>query len=92
MFFVIFIETIFTIINPILTSININYIQNYKDDTWYGVQLFLLTLFSGIIHKIIFNQFLYRFGSFGINLKNNLNMMIYAKSLNYSTLANKKIS
>jgi len=70
---------------------SINYIKNYKDDKWYGIQLFIITLLSGVIQKIMYNQFLYRFGCFGISLKNNLNMMIFVKSLNYSTLANKDI-
>jgi len=92
LFAFVFVDTLFWLVSPILTSLNISYIQNYKDDKWYGVQLFLLTLLSQFINKTVFNQFLYRMGSFGVNLKNNLNMMVFAKSMNYSTLANKDIS
>jgi len=44
----------FTLIGPFLTSLNIDYIDFYQDDTNYGIQLFVLTLTVTLVNKILF--------------------------------------
>lgn len=87
-----FLNVIFYIAPVLLTSYNIDYIQSHRGDLQYGIILFLLTLFVEVGHKLSFSQTMYRFSFFGLKLYNTINMMIYHKSLKYSTLANKRFS
>jgi ATP-binding cassette, subfamily C (CFTR/MRP), member 1 len=76
---------------PFLTSFNIQYIQSSRDVS-KGIMLFGLTILVCMVQKISFAQLMYKFEFIGIQWCNCLNMMIYNKSLKYSTLANKEFS
>lgn len=80
------------IMNPLLTAFNIDFIQNYQGDTQYGIILFTATFIANALLKLSFAQLMYRYNFIGINMKNSLNMMIYCKSLRYSSTANKQFS
>lgn len=91
-FGILFFQVLSYMATPFLTTWNIDYIRNHQGDIQYGVILFLATIFATVVHKIFFSQFFYNFTFFGINIKNCLNMMIFTKSLRYSTLADKQFS
>lgn len=80
------------LVRPLLTSINIDFIQNHRGDINYGIQLFFLTLIVSILHRLSFTQGIYQFSMLGLKLSNTLNMLIYAKSLKYSPIADKKFA
>lgn len=83
---------LFYVTQPLLTSYNIDYIQNHRGDLSYGITLFLITILTEVLNKISWNQVLYRFSFFGLKLFNTINTMIYHKSLKYSALADKRFS
>ena len=80
------------LVRPLLTSINIDYIQNHQGNVNYGIQLFFLTLVVSILHRVSFTQVMYKFSMLGLKLANTMNMLIYAKSLKYSPIADKKFA
>ena len=80
------------LVRPLLTSINIDFIQNHQGDVKYGIQLFFLTLIVSILHRVTWTQFVYKFSMLGLKLSNTMNMLIYQKSLKYSPIADKKYS
>ncbi len=75
------------LVKPFLTSLNIRFTTFYSDDTDYGILLFILTIVCAILFQIVMEQMIYRFTIFGITLENSLTMMIFQKSLKYSSLA-----
>ena len=74
---------------PLLTAVNIDYLDNHRDNVTRGILLFLLTFFISVTHRIIFSQYFFRFMNLGIRLSNVVTMIVYNKSLKYSPTANK---
>jgi hypothetical protein len=77
---------------PILIYFNIDFIQNHKEDTRYGILLFSLTILSSFFYNLSFTNLKYRFKGLGINLSTHLNLLIFHKALNYSMVGQKGFS
>jgi len=76
-------------LRPFATSLSIDYIQNHQGDIRYGIGIFFLIFLITFINQVTFTHLLYRFTLIGLNLANGLTMLIYCKSLKYSSLASK---
>ena len=77
---------------PVLTALNIDYLNNHRNDVKRGVLLFFLTFGVSVVHRVLFSQYFYRFMNLGIRLSNVVTMIIYNKSLKYSVEASKEFS
>ena len=80
------------LLNPFLTSFNIDYIQNHNDDIGYGIFLFFVTLLVQMTVSVLYAQLIYRFSMLGVDLNNAFVMMIYGKAFRFSCLANKEFT
>jgi hypothetical protein len=77
---------------PVLIYYNIDFIQNHKSDTRYGILLFVLTILASFLYNFTFTNVKYRFKSLGVNVSTHLNLLIYHKALNYSMTGQKGFS
>jgi len=77
---------------PVLTALNVDYMENYRDNVTRGILLFLLTFAVSVAHRIIFSQYFYRFMNLGIRLSSVVTMIIYNKALKYSPTSDKKFT
>jgi hypothetical protein len=77
---------------PLMTSYNIDYISNHREDLQYGIALFLITLAAQTLNNLFFSQLMHRYNFIGAKMSNALNIMIYQKSLKYSVLASRRFS
>ena len=89
LFLAIFVTVTLFMSFPLLTALNIDYLQNHRDDLTRGIILFLMTFFISVIHRIVFSHYFFQFMNLGIRLSNVVTMIIYNKSLKYSPVANK---
>ena len=77
---------------PVLTALNVDYLENHRDDVTKGILLFLLTFAVSVLHRVVFSQYFYRFMNLGIRLSNVVTMIVYDKALRYSPTADKKFT
>jgi hypothetical protein len=75
-----------------VTALNIDYISNYRDNVGYGVGLFFATFLVAFLTRMTISHMFYRFTILGINLANTVTMMVFTKSLRYSSMADKEFT
>jgi hypothetical protein len=84
-----FLVEFFYLSYPILIYYNIDYLENYKNNTLYGVGLFVATLITSFCYNLIYTNLKYLFRRLGVNVSTHLNLLIFNKSLRYSLVSNK---
>jgi len=80
-------------VSPYLTALMMRYIAHKEDYAdYYGVMLFVFVIVLEIVKSISETHLGYRFTILGINLTNNLTLLIYSKSLKFASIAEKDFS
>ena len=75
---------------PVLIYFNIDFLQNHRENTSYGVGLFFATIITSFLYNFIYTNLRYRFKSLGINVSTHLNLLIFHKSLKCSLISERK--
>jgi len=77
-------------LSPWITALMMNYISHKEDyESYYGYMLFGVILILQVVKSLCETHLGYNFTKFGINITNNLTLLIFTKSLKYQSIAEK---